>query len=65
VFVLNQVKTIADPATGTGGFFLVHMIFVANYDLDRGQKQFLKYKTLWKRNCRGNPPFGFDESVST
>jgi type I restriction enzyme M protein len=41
-------KTIADPATGTGGFFLgAYDFLVANYDLDREQKQFLKYKTFF------------------
>ena len=41
-------KTIADPASGTGGFFLgAYDFLVANYDLDREQKQFLKYKTFF------------------
>jgi type I restriction enzyme M protein len=41
-------KTIADPATGTGGFFLgAYDFLVANYNLDREQKQFLKYKTFF------------------
>lgn len=41
-------KTIADPASGTGGFFLgAYDFLVANYDLDRDQKQFLKYKTFF------------------
>jgi len=41
-------KTIADPATGTGGFFLgAYDFLVGNYDLDREQKQFLKYKTFF------------------
>lgn len=41
-------KTIADPASGTGGFFLgAYDFLVANYELDREQKQFLKYKTFF------------------
>src|SRR5882762_7500062 len=41
-------KTIADPACGTGGFFLAAYDFlVHNHELDRSQKQFLKYKTFF------------------
>jgi type I restriction enzyme M protein len=40
-------KTIADPACGTGGFFLAAYDFIAeNYQLDKSQKQFLKNKTF-------------------
>ena len=42
-------KTIADPACGTGGFFLAAHDFLANPDkwpLDRDQKEFLKYSTF-------------------
>lgn len=42
-------KTVADPACGTGGFFLGVYDFLTNeknYSLDKGQKQFLKYDTL-------------------
>jgi type I restriction enzyme M protein len=42
-------KTIADPARGTGGFFLACYDFLtspANYDLDKAQKAQLKYKTF-------------------
>lgn len=43
-------KTIADPACGTGGFFLAAYDFlVKNHKLDREQKEFLKLKTF-----RGN-----------
>jgi type I restriction enzyme M protein len=36
-------KTIADPACGTGGFFLAAYDFlINNYNLDKGQKIFLK-----------------------
>jgi type I restriction enzyme M protein len=40
-------KTIADPACGTGGFFLAAYDFlVKHYQLDREQKNFLKYDTF-------------------
>lgn len=42
-------KTIADPACGTGGFFLRAYDFIAdkkNYDLDKEDKDFLKFKTV-------------------
>ena len=42
-------KTIADPACGTGGFFLACYDFLtnpANYELDKAQKAQLKYKTF-------------------
>lgn len=40
-------KTIADPACGTGGFFLAAYDWLTeNVSLDKAQKQFLKYKTF-------------------
>ncbi len=40
-------KTIADPACGTGGFFLAaYDYLVEHYDLDKSQRLFLKYKTF-------------------
>lgn len=40
-------KTIADPACGTGGFFLAAYDFLLNnYALDREQKEFLKLHTF-------------------
>jgi type I restriction enzyme M protein len=40
-------KTIADPACGTGGFFLTAYDFITgNYELDKAQKKFLKYNTF-------------------
>jgi type I restriction enzyme M protein len=42
-------KTIADPACGTGGFFLTAYDFITNqdnYSLDKNQKAFLKHKTF-------------------
>jgi type I restriction enzyme M protein len=44
---LEPNKTIADPACGTGGFFLAAYDWLTeNASLDKGQKQFLKYKTF-------------------
>ncbi|MFN0156761.1 MAG: N-6 DNA methylase [Bacteroidota bacterium] len=41
-------KTIADPACGTGGFFLAaYDHIVNNNELDKGQKEFLKFKTFY------------------
>ncbi|MDR4468478.1 MAG: type I restriction-modification system subunit M [Nitrospira sp.] len=42
-------KTIADPACGTGGFFLSAYDFITNSDnhsLDKAQKAFLKHETF-------------------
>jgi type I restriction enzyme M protein len=40
-------KTLADPACGTGGFFLSYYDFLnTNYKLDREQKEFLRYNTF-------------------
>jgi len=42
-------KTIADPACGTGGFFLRTYDFISdpqNYKLDKKQKEFLKHETF-------------------
>jgi type I restriction enzyme M protein len=42
-------KTIADPACGTGGFFLACYDFLnnpKNHELDKAQKAFLKHKTF-------------------
>jgi type I restriction enzyme M protein len=42
-------KTIADPACGTGGFFLAVYDFISNpknYSLNQEQKEFLKFKTF-------------------
>ena len=46
----KPLKTIADPACGTGGFFLAAYDFlINNYPLDRDQKDYLKFFTF-----RGN-----------
>lgn len=43
----EPTKTIADPACGTGGFFLAAYDFiVSNHKLDRAQNQFLKFRTF-------------------
>jgi len=40
-------RTIADPACGTGGFFLAaYDYLIQHHALDRAQKQFLKYHTF-------------------
>ena len=42
-------KLIADPACGTGGFFLAAKDFIAdseNFHLDKEQKEFLKHRTF-------------------
>ena len=45
----EPAKSIADPACGTGGFFLASYAFLTNsnnYALDRNQKEFLKNSTF-------------------
>lgn len=39
-------KTIADPACGTGGFFLAAYDYLVKQNLDKEQKQFLKNSTF-------------------
>lgn len=39
-------KTIADPACGTGGFFLACYDYLVKQDLNKGQREFLKYKAF-------------------
>lgn len=46
----EPMKTIADPACGTGGFFLAAYDFIAdpkNYSLNKDQKEFLKHKAFF------------------
>ncbi len=45
----EPMKTIADPACGTGGFFLAayDYIVATNKDLNREQNKFIKFKTFW------------------
>jgi type I restriction enzyme M protein len=40
------LKTIADPACGTGGFFLSCYQFLSRNNLDKSEKEFLKFKTF-------------------
>ncbi len=50
-------KTIADPACGTGGFFLSAYDFITgpdNYKLDKGQKAFLKHETFYGNEIVAN-----------
>jgi type I restriction enzyme M protein len=48
-------KTIADPACGTGGFFLAAYDFLTqNYELDKAQKTRLKYKTFFGNEIVAN-----------
>ena len=43
----QPMKTIADPASGTGGFFLAAYDFIAKQKLDKTQKHFLKHETFF------------------
>jgi type I restriction enzyme M protein len=44
----QPLKTIADPACGTGGFFLSAYDYIAaNSNLDKDQKRFLKFNTFY------------------
>jgi type I restriction enzyme M protein len=44
----QPMKTIADPACGTGGFFLAAYDFITtNASLDKEQKKFLKFNTFY------------------
>lgn len=50
-------KSIADPACGTGGFFLTCYDFISNpenYELDRNQKAFLKNGTFYGNEIVAN-----------
>lgn len=47
-------KTIADPACGTGGFFLGAYDFLANQDLDKSEREFLKLNTFYGNEIVAN-----------
>lgn len=47
-------KTIADPACGTGGFFLGAYDFLANQDLDKSEREFLKSTTFFGNEIVAN-----------
>ena len=42
----EPMQTICDPACGTGGFFLAAHEFLKQYQLDKEQKEFLRYNTF-------------------
>jgi type I restriction enzyme M protein len=47
--------TIYDPACGTGGFLLAAYDYIShNYNLDKEQKKFLKYNTLFGKDIVDN-----------
>lgn len=51
----DPMKTITDPACGTGGFFLAAYDYItANHHLDREQKEFLKNKTFYGNEIVAN-----------
>ncbi len=51
----EPMKTISDPACGTGGFLLAAYDYIAqNYSLDKEQKHFLKYKTFFGNEIVAN-----------
>lgn len=53
----EPLKTIVDPACGTGGFFLAAYDFIANpknHSLDREQKEFLKLRTFYGNEIVAN-----------
>lgn len=51
----EPMKTITDPACGTGGFFLAAYDYIINnHDLDREQKGFLKTKTFYGNEIVAN-----------
>jgi type I restriction enzyme M protein len=47
-------KTIADPACGTGGFFLGAYDFLVQQDLDKGEREFLKSQTFYGNEIVAN-----------
>lgn len=51
----QPMKTIADPACGTGGFFLAaYDWIIENHALDREEKEFLKTKTFYGNEIVAN-----------
>lgn len=53
----EPMRTIADPACGTGGFFLAAYDFIAHpkhYTLDKAQKEFLKHQTFFGNEIVAN-----------
>jgi type I restriction enzyme M protein len=50
----KPMKTIIDPACGTGGFFLAAYDFIKKHDLDQEEKEFLKNKTFYGNEIVAN-----------
>ncbi|SFF49752.1 type I restriction enzyme M protein [Paenibacillus algorifonticola] len=51
----EPMRTIADPALGTGGFLLAaYDYIVGHHDLDKDQKHFLKFKTFFGNEIVAN-----------
>ena len=51
----EPLKTVADPACGTGGFLLAAYDYIeANYTLDKDEKRFLKYETFFGNEIVAN-----------
>ena len=51
----EPMKTICDPACGTGGFFLAAYDFIVkNYPLNKDEKEFLKNKTFYGNEIVAN-----------
>ena len=50
----KPMKTIIDPACGTGGFFLAAYDFIKNQELDQEEKEFLKNKTFYGNEIVAN-----------
>jgi len=51
----ESMKTISDPACGTGGFLLAAYDFIVqNYELDKDQKHFLKLNTFFGNEIVAN-----------
>ena len=51
----EPMKTIMDPACGTGGFYLASYDYITeNHALDRDQKEFLKTKTFYGNEIVAN-----------
>ena len=61
------MRTVCDPACGTGGFFLAAYNYISeNYNLTREQKAFLRFKTFAGTDIVDNVVrLLCDESIST
>lgn len=59
----KPMKTIIDPACGTGGFFLAAYDFIKAQDLDQEEKAFLKNETFYGNEIVANTQNVFDEYV--